>query len=293
MEMRGQRRASDGLVMLPIEDCQINTWPKSTGVACNGGVTFVTALYDIGRGNWTGWARGFDTYLHHFSVLLKANITLYIFCDDKVAHFVRRVRTPAQETFVHTLPFEDLEFQGYKQHINQVLRSEEFRKDNDMLHHPECFSSDYIILMNNKISFLNIARAWNPFKTSHFYWIDAGYGHGSVEFPKNCASPWKPEKLLLIVRKITYIQLANLTLYQNKTDLHKVRRGPALSGGFFGGDLSAIAEYYHLYRKVFRACLVENIVDDDQSMALYAYFEYPILFKFEHGRWFDAVELFS
>ncbi|XP_033747013.1 protein HtrL-like [Pecten maximus] len=264
-----------------------------TGRTCDSEATFVTALYDIGRGNWTGWARGFETYLHHFSVLLKSNITLYIFCDVKVADFVRSFRTRAQQTFVHVLPFDDLEFQVYRQHIKQVMRTDEFRKDNDMLHHPECFSSDYIILMNNKISFLNIARAWNPFRTSHFYWIDAGYGHGSTVFPGNEASPWKPQKLLRMVRTITYIQLANLTSYHNKTDLHKVRQGPALSGGFFGGDWSAIREYYHLYRKVFQACLVENIVDDDQSMALYTYFEYPTLFKFEHGQWFDAVELFS
>ena len=252
---------------------------------------FVTALYDIGRGQWQFFQRSFDEYLSYFSNILSLNVNFIVYSDETVQKFVLDRRKKFQnKTQTHTLPFSELEYNQYQQQIKLVLASPEFRESNEMLDHPEAFSVEYLILMNNKISFLANAVRENPFNSTHFFWIDAGYGHGEDLTRWN---NFRPRKLLNKTGKITYIELNDPRLYIDINNPHKVSMGPALSGGFFGGDAAAILKYERLYRKTFRKLLTEFVVDDDQNVALQCYMECPTWFDNVQGSWFDAFELFS
>ncbi|XP_062605407.1 protein HtrL-like [Saccostrea cucullata] len=252
---------------------------------------FVTALYDIGREHWTHFRRSFDEYLSYFSNVLGLNVKMIIYSDESVQKFVLNERKNLhQKTQIYALPFTDLEFYRYRQHIGNVLVSPEFRDSNEMLNHPEAFSVKYLILMNNKVSFLSDAVRKNPFNSTHFFWIDAGYGHGDN------LTQWKnflPRVLLNKHNKITYIELNDPVLYKDINEPHKVQMSPAFCGGFFGGDAAAILKYEKLYKKTFRKLLTENIVDDDQNVAFQCYVENPNLFANIRGHWFDAFKLFS
>lgn len=251
----------------------------------------VTALYDIGRDQWQFFRRSFDEYLSYFSNVLGLNVNLIVYSDETVQNFVLDRRKGYQnKTKTFRIKFSDLEYSQYRQHINDVITSPEFRESNDMLDHPEAFSVEYLILMNNKISFLADAVRRNPFNSTHFFWIDAGYGHGED------LTRWKnfqPRKLLDYHDKITYIELNDPRWYIDINDPHKVNIGPAFCGGFFGGDGGAILRYERLYRKTFRKLLTEYIVDDDQNVAFQCYMECPNWFRNVRGNWFDAFELFS
>ncbi|XP_061186233.1 protein HtrL-like [Saccostrea echinata] len=252
---------------------------------------FVTALYDIGRENWTHFQRSFDEYLSYFRNVLRLNVKMIIYSNESVQKVVldeRKILDHKTQTYM--LKFTDLEFYRYRQHIGHVLVSPEFRNSNEMLNHPEAFSVKYLILMNNKVSFLSDAVRKNPFNSTHFFWIDAGYGHGDD------LTKWKnfqPRILLSKRNKITYIELNDPALYKDINDLHKVQMAPAFCGGFFGGDAGAILKYEKLYKKTFRKLLTENIVDDDQNVAFQCYVENPSLFENIRGHWFDAFKLFS
>jgi hypothetical protein len=91
----------------------------------------------------------------------------------------------------------DIEYEKYRQNVTRTLESTEFRTNNAMwLHkHPEAISADYILLMSNKLSFMKEAIEINPFRSSHFFWIDAGYGHGNKTSFQVDTIPWKPSKL--------------------------------------------------------------------------------------------------
>lgn len=139
----------------------------------------VTALYDIGRDQWQFFRRSFNEYLSYFSNVLGLNVNLIVYSDETVEKFVLDRRKDYQnKTKTYRIKFSELEYYQYRQHINDVIASSEFRESNDMLDHPEAFSVEYLILMNNKISFLADAVRRNPFNSTHFFWIDAGYGHG-------------------------------------------------------------------------------------------------------------------
>ncbi|XP_061186232.1 uncharacterized protein LOC133194253 [Saccostrea echinata] len=252
---------------------------------------FVTALYDIGRENWTHFKRSFDEYLSYFRNVLRLNVKMIIYSDESVQKVVLDERKNLHhKTQSYSLPFTDLEYYRFRQHIEHVLVSPEFRDSNEMLNYPEAFSSKYLILMNNKVSFLSDAVRKNPFNSTHFFWIDAGYGHGDD------LTKWKnfqPRVLLSKRNKITYIVLNDPALYKDIKDLHKVQIVPAFNGEFFGGDAGAILKYEKLYKKTFRKLLTENIVDDDQNVAFHCYKENPNLFENVCGCWSDAFKLFS
>ncbi|CAC5366244.1 unnamed protein product [Mytilus coruscus] len=164
-----------------------------------------------------------------------------------------------------------------------------------MLQNPEGFSVEYIILMNNKLSFLKVAmEVYIPvFNTSHFSWIDGGYGHGDENIFDKFQN-WTPSKLLALNKKVAFLQLHDTEMFKKSgLRLHKKSIDPEFSGEFFGGHKSAILELHHLYNEMFRSLLIENVVDDDQNFPLFCYFETPRLFNLVKGGWFDAFKLFG
>jgi hypothetical protein len=68
----------------------------------------------------------------------------------------------------------------------------------------------------------------------------------------------------------------------------EIMSDPVIAGGFFGGHKKAVLEFYHLYNKIFNSMVLENIVDDDQNIALMCNYELPRLFNLVPGDWFDA-----
>lgn len=257
----------------------------------NHDAVFVTALYDIGRGQWRHFQRKFEEYLSYFKNLLDLNVKLIVYSNETVINFVMDRRKHLRDkTMTVVLPFTELDYYEYRQHIHHILSSAEFRDSNEMLDHPEAFSVEYLILMNNKVSFLANAVKRNPFHSTHFFWIDAGYGHGD---DLTRWADFRPRVLLNKDDKITYIELNDPQLYSDINHPHKVSMGPAFSGGFFGGNAEAILKYERLYKKTFRKLLTEFIVDDDQNVAYQCYMENPSLFENFRGNWFDAFRLFS
>lgn len=244
--------------------------------------TIVTALYDIGRGRWEMSSRSFGQYLEYFKRILSIDANIIVFIDGNDVKFVEDCRKQLDldnKTFIQTISVENLEFYEYLQYITDVLVTEDFRENNNMLNKPWGFSPQYIALVNNKISFLNIAARLNPFGSRSLFWIDASYGFGSdVPF---ASENWNPEELRNTSDKIIYAISPDIMKYKILLDmmvLHKREVPAAVNGGFFGGTKHAIARYYQLYRKQFREALVENIVSNDEYFALSCIHEKPDIF---------------
>ena len=262
-------------------------------------MTIVTALYDIGRADWLHWSRSFDLYLKYFESVLNLDVSMAIFVGDSLSKFVKEKRKGKEKkTKIYNRDFTELELYKHKFCIQDILAKAKFREDKEMLNNPDGNDSDYIIVTNSKPYFVKNVSDKNPFNTTHFFWMDAGYGHaidghGEVDFPGD--HKWNPCKLLEIKRKITILKMWDLLrfeqyLYPNA--LHKRNILPPFAGGFFGGDAKAVNEYYEVYDKVFNSLLYDDIVDDDQSVAYHTYRELPRLFNLVDGSWCDIFKVF-
>lgn len=52
----------------------------------------VTALLDIGRGNWDRFTRHFDQYLTYFKRVLKLQNNIIIYCEQAVIRFLMTLK---------------------------------------------------------------------------------------------------------------------------------------------------------------------------------------------------------
>lgn len=276
-----------------LTDLSAQDLPKGTA-------TFVTSLYDIGRETWPKFSRSFSSYLQRFKHLLALDINLVIFGENSLKPFVKKYRKQlTSKTRFLTKPFIHLPAYKHKHRIECVLDSESFKKDNGKLGHPEAFSAEYLIVVNSKVPLVGEVVRRNPFNTTHFFWVDAGYvavsddtGYDVMRVIIPAGTQWRPDPLLSSSEKVTYIQLHDPDLYANMTQLHKQRLAPAVSGGFFGGAQKVMSYYARLYNKCLLYQLAEGEVGEDQGVALQAYFEHPRVFHLVKGDWFDAYRLF-
>lgn len=160
--------------------------------------------------------------------------------------------------------------------------------------HPESFSSEYILLMNSKAYFVREASSRNPFRSQHFYWLDAGYGHGHTNYPGS-DTIWAPKNIMLpdLDSKVTFMKLRNVDL--TNVDLKQLYRKDValIVGSFFGGSSTAVQDYYEVNDRVFTSLLTNNFVDDDQTLTVLCYHSKPQLFNLVDGDWYDVFLLFN
>uniref|UniRef100_A0A1I8ERD0 Uncharacterized protein n=1 Tax=Wuchereria bancrofti TaxID=6293 RepID=A0A1I8ERD0_WUCBA len=228
--------------------------------------TLVTALLDIGRGDWWEYRRPLESYYGFLENLLKLKVNLIIFVDLKS---MKHVYT--QRKLYHL------------EHITEQW-------DRSMSSHPEAKSAKYDILVNSKSYFLYNASINNPFKSEFFAWLDAGYAHGNQSiFPPSFH--WHPT---LIRGKISLIKVTpwydNISRY-TLDDLYR-KNWAVVSGGFLGGDIYSLNRFHQLYHQVVVDLINRKYVDDDQTTLVLLIQQHPSLFNVVHGDWFDAFYLF-
>ena len=220
------------------------------------------------------------------------DINIIIFTEEKYRSFIVEQRTGLEnKTNIHVMNFTQLElYQDYNT-IKNIMQSPDFHKDHQLLKHPEGFLPEYNILMNSKFFLLQKATEMNVFNSTHFFWMDFGYGHGSDIFPKS--RKWAPVNIMSEPEdKVTYIMVQWLWGINSLLDVYKRDICGILSGGFFGGSKKAVQELYKTHKWVFRTCLDAGVVDDDQTIIIGCVQANKNLFNFVSGDWFDVIKLF-
>uniref|UniRef100_A0A915MHI4 Uncharacterized protein n=2 Tax=Meloidogyne incognita group TaxID=654580 RepID=A0A915MHI4_MELJA len=249
----------------------------------------VTALIDIGRGNWQRFTRHFDQYLNYLTnILFRIQNNIIIYCDNSVYEYLKIIQ----------ISLSELPFYKYRKEIEEIMNWEQknWREewDEQMKTHPETLYPDYDILVNSKPYFLynatQISQFPKPFEEEQlFVWLDAGYGHGSQS-----AIPlgiWKPTQINY--GQITLIKLPTHGERVERYTIERVYRKhrSVISGGFMAGGEKVIRRFWTFFMKTFLELLDQHFVDDDQTTLLITIQRYNSTFKLLKGNWFDAFKL--
>lgn len=236
--------------------------------------------------------------------VLNLNVPMVIFTEDKFSRTIRSMRSgKANITRVVTMDFQDVGFYRYRGRMEEVKRSEKYQAEFPLKSHPESFSTDDVILTHSKLTFLLDAIQMDVFKSSFYFWLDFGYGHGTKEektFPDGCR--WEPRNIMTssVGDKITIVQLNKRNVLSELSSvfdlyLNKTRSGyvDVISAGFFGGSRTAVHQLYRCYMDVFeKEFLAQDRLDDEQVVIAGCWFRQPGLFNLVNGSWFDAFKLF-
>ncbi|CAD5225271.1 unnamed protein product [Bursaphelenchus okinawaensis] len=252
----------------------------------------VTALLDIGRGNWERFTRPYDLYLSYLMDLLGMRNRIIVYCDSAAKDFLHNQELSWNRIQLVEITLADLPFYKFRDEISKILQNEQENwKDSwdlKVKSHPEALYADYNILVNSKPYFMYNATKISYFEADTFVWVDAGYSHGSRDIIPQ--SLWDPE---LPKDKITVIKITPEIDKSTKYTLDLVYRKQwtVISGGVIAGDRSSIRRFNMFFLKVFLDLLNDNFVDDDQTTLLMTIKDYFGMFNILTGGWFDAFRL--
>ncbi len=142
----------------------------------NSQVTIVTGIWDLGRGEISdSFKRSYDNYLDKMSLLLQADVFMYIFADKSDEDFIWKYRKK-ENTVVNTMSLEELkEWFPFTDKTNEIRQKEEWLSQASWLREsPQATLSGYNPVVMSKMFMLNNVTIWNPFNSDYFFWLDAG-----------------------------------------------------------------------------------------------------------------------
>jgi hypothetical protein len=250
------------------------------------GVTFVTALFDIGRERKGGDGSRFSDDLASFIKTLELKAQLVVFIPKDLTRQVKekRAKQSLWKQKTHIVCQELHEIPCYK-HLEAV------RKVTDggyaatvagpsLVHR----FPQYSILLFSKFGWLQEAMRLNPFDSKVFIWIDPCISRSVPQgFPSEPDDTW--------IRKIN---ATHRVWVQGSRQLHKAMKKTKLppdteifgqklgwlDGGMFGGSTKCLRELCPRVIKLFETeMLAKNRVDTDEAALLILLRKHPDLFQ--------------
>ncbi len=250
-------------------------------------ISFVTALFDIGRGGLeSGFSRSFEHYKECFSKLLKyKHINLVVYCDRSLNEFIESHKTENIKIINKTL--EDLETFPFTKQVDSIRNNQKwFNQAGWLAQSPQAKLKHYNLITMQKQFMLNDSSIFNHFKTHYFCWIDSGlantvnldqYFNETVYFDFE-------KKLIKHLNKMLYVCFP----YDGQTEVHGFTKSGmnryagtdttyVARGGFFGGDRYHIEQINNIYYQLLASTLGEGLMGTEESVFTLITYRHPEL----------------
>ena len=257
-------------------------------------VTFVSALFDINRVDGRKW----DEYLKWFDTTLKLKVPMVLFVTEDIVDFVRERRgdditvnmdggvggswlvNDQTEIIVQTV--NDIPYYGLKDQIQDILDSDQYKKDMADPQRIECKQAMYPIIQYSKFPWLTQAAAMNPHESDYFFWLDAGGSRFFEDYDLTQNYPSEEAKkalgdmgdsFLLQMNTEYYTDLANAKTLS--TDYLYDNRSYVL-GSMFGGHKKSLFRVCDMVHDVLMNDMIANNTINNEQIALgYLIKKYP------------------
>jgi len=231
-------------------------------------VTLVTAFFDIQRSE-KGDGRTVEEYLNWLQKTLQLNCNLCVYTEAKFENFFRENRPASYPMHLVILDIKDLYFYRYKEAIANIIESEEYK---EKIQHPkriECLLPEYNIIQYSKFDCLSRAIDENVFKSSSFFWIDAGISR--FFYDVDLTKPYPGSQTQHLLRKHS-----GQFFIQNRPDLYSFpiddtfvwRSDNLLCGTMFGGGAKVLKEVFCELVGVFENDMLQKKNVNNEQLAL-------------------------
>lgn len=241
-------------------------------------VTIVTGLWDLGRGNLNGWAkRDFQHYKNKFFELLEADVPMAIWIPRELEEDVRKIRKP-ENTKIYFKELSDFKsWFPFFDKVQNIRNKPEWKNFAGWLpESPQAALEYYNPMMMCKMFMVNDTAIYNPFQSTHFYWIDGGLTNtvGKNYFVQDNVFDNLPEYTRSVGNKFTFITYP----YTANEEIHGFERKAMAKycgvnyvdyvarGGFWGGKKESIHEMNNLYYGVLHDTLNSGYMGADECI---------------------------
>jgi FkbM family methyltransferase len=248
--------------------------------------TFVTGLWDIGRGELTeNWSRNFDHYLNKFKELLNLDINLIIFGNEKLKEFVDSHRQNHNTQFI----LRDLDWFKNNEFYDviQTIRKNPnwFNLSGWLKDSTQAKLEMYNPIVMSKMFLLHDAKILDKFNSTHMYWIDAGITN--TVHPGYFSKDKINLKLNNLFNKFSFICFP----YKAQNEIHgfefnKINEFAESEvklvgrGGFFGGPKSVIGDLNVTYYSLLIDTLSQGYMGTEESIFSIMLYKHPNLVNY-------------
>ncbi len=241
--------------------------------------TIVTMLYDI-RGmedNKIERNRKLESYIDFSKqFLLKLPYPMIFFIDDNEITInsifnARKENNLINKTYIFVNDFKNTYFYKYLSRLQELQT--QFHIINGEIEHETPL---YVILNNNKFDSIDKAIKLNPFKSSHFIWMDFGINHVSQNNER--IHDWinnVPDKIKQMC--------INPYTEDNSHKEHFRFIYHNMAGGLFSGSADNMLKYSELFKKKTEEIYNDNWYQIDEAVMTIVNRENPDLFDLYYG----------
>ena len=265
-------------------------------------ICYVTAYVDIGRKDWTTFARSSTDYISHFLPFIgyfrrmnaeeRIQSRMIVFIDD-AHHDALQERLPPDvpillirctpeylSKHIHGWSYLDIE--------ERIIKSDNYKKivGDRVLKYPENYNPKYTTLTNCKVDF--VVHAMSMSNAPYLCWVDFGYFKLKENIPERSLDISK-----LNCSRIN-IQLLQPLDTRDCDIVYTMRYAPErVAGAFVFGPRGRFLEYQQLHHAIHEEFHTLGLVDDDQHIALRCYFRRPELFQLHVHYWSKSLIVFQ
>jgi len=247
-------------------------------------VTFVSALFDINRVDGRKW----DEYLKWFEITLKLRVPMVLFLDRDMQEYIdeRRGDMFSDNEYLKTQTLyqtvEDIPYYGLKDQIQEILDSDQYKKDMADPERIECKQAMYPIIQYSKFPWLTQAAAMNPHESDYFFWLDAGGSRFFEDYDLTQNYPSEEAKKALDDMGDSFLVQMNTEYYTDlanadtlTTDYLYDNRSYVL-GSMFGGHKKSLFRVCDMVHNVLMNDMIANNTINNEQIALgYLIKKYP------------------
>ena len=265
-------------------------------------VTFVSALFDINRVDGRKW----DEYLKWFEITLKLRVPMVLFLDRDMQEYIDQRRgdmfTGNEYLKTQTLyqTVEDIPYYGLKDQIQEILDSDQYKKDMADPERIECKQAMYPIIQYSKFPWLTQAATMNPHGSDYFFWLDAGGSRFFEDYDLTQNYPSEEAKNALDEMGDSFLVQMNTEYYTDlanaktlSTDYLYDNRSYVL-GSMFGGHKKSLFRVCDMVHNVLMNDMIaKNTINNEQIALGYLIKKYPdefSLYERTNGKHMDLFQ---
>lgn len=251
-------------------------------MAENNKLTFVTGLFDIGRGDLnSGFKRSFDHYIECFKRLLTIDYPMVIYIEPQNEHIVWQTRARHNTVVIHKT-LADLRAFPFYDKVQAIRAKPEWTAQSGWM--PDSTQATlelYNPLVMSKQFLLNDASLFNHFGSKYYMWIDAGISN-TIGNPKDHIDDAFQQRIIPHLNKMMYIGFP----YDGNVEIHGFEKNAidrfagadvnfVCRGGMFGGEASALHEINDIYYHLLNETLSQGYMGTEESIFSIIAHKYP------------------
>ena len=244
----------------------------------NKSVSLVTTALNIRRKSHG--PRGIVNGKYHFENDYLKNIKQLLQLGWPIRVYIQRQYLPHIKQYLHkNVDLQILEEKDLRKYKNYTLVQKAKKRVNPLAYNSPSYQTElYSIVILQKIDFLMKLAKENPFKTTHFFWVDSNWH----------VNHFKKENLNFIIPKHDRLNIHYFNMTGNLKEIHGMNRkkhdkycgklnNELARGGIFGGTFNAIKKVHELYHHYLNLTLKALDIGTEENIFTYCYCNSPTL----------------